>query len=69
MSIDVVVFGIYGHTHLVHFVAGEFSIIDSAINPMKGVTTEAAMQYRRRLGTRRVYMPTMRKRQRDTTVR
>jgi hypothetical protein len=62
MSIDVVVFGIYGHTHLVHFVAGEFSIIDSAINPMKGVT------YRRRLGTRRVYMPTMRKRHRDTTV-
>jgi hypothetical protein len=50
-------------------VAGEFGIIESAINPMKGVTTEAAMQYRRRLGTRRVYMPTIRKRQRDTTVR
>jgi hypothetical protein len=30
--------------HLVHFVAGELGIIESAINPMKGVTTEAAMQ-------------------------
>ena len=30
--------------NLVHFVAGELGIIESAINPMKGVTTEAAMQ-------------------------
>jgi len=48
--------------------AGEFGIIDRAMRPMKGVTTEAAMTYKRRLGTLRVYMPTIKKRVSETTV-
>jgi hypothetical protein len=53
--------------HFVHIFAGLFGIIDKAISPMKGVIVDAAMMYRRRFGTRRVYMPTIRKRQSDTT--
>jgi hypothetical protein len=54
--------------HFVHIFAGLFGIIDKAISPMKGVMVDAAMMYRRRFGTRRVYIPTIRKRQRDTTA-
>ena len=54
--------------HFVHMFAGLFGIIDKAISPMKGVTVDAAMMYKRRFGTRRVYMPTIRKRQSDTTA-
>jgi hypothetical protein len=48
--------------------AGLFGIIDKAISPMKGVIVDVAMMYNRRFGTRRVYMPTIRKRQSDTTA-
>ena len=54
--------------HFVHMLAGLFGIIDKAINPINGVIVDAAMMNKRRFGTRRVYMPTIRKRQSDTTA-
>jgi len=47
---------------------GVFGSIDNEMRPMNGVTTEAAMMYNRRLGTLRVYMPTIKKRVSETTV-